>query len=43
MYEYEVDEAYIVTSNRFTKECYKFVEDKAMTLIDGEALLKMMS
>ena len=43
MYEYEVDEAYVVTSNRFTKECYKFVEDKDMTLIDGEALLKMMA
>jgi len=42
MYEYEVDEAYIVTSNRFTKECYKFAEGKAITLIDGEALLKMM-
>ena len=42
MYEYDVEEAYIVTSNRFTKECYKFAEDKAMTLIDGEALLKMM-
>ena len=43
MYEYEVDEAYVVTSNRFTKECYKFVEDKDMTLIDGEALVKMMA
>ncbi len=43
MYEYDVNEAYVVTSNRFTKECYKFVEDKAMILIDGEALLKKIS
>ena len=43
MYEYDVDEVYVVTSNRFTKECHKFVEDKDMTLIDGEALLKMMA
>ena len=43
MYEYEVDEAYIVTSNRFTRECYKFVENKAMTLIDGERLVQMIS
>ena len=42
MYEYDVDEVYVVTSNRFTKECHKFAEEKAITLIDGEALLKMM-
>ena len=42
MYEYDVDEVYVVTSNRFTKECHKFAEDKDITLIDGEALLKMM-
>ena len=42
MYEYDVDLAYIVTSNRFTKECYKFIEDKNMVLIDGEKLLQMI-
>jgi restriction system protein len=42
MYEYDVDEVYVVTSNRFTKECHKFAEEKAITLIDGESLLKMM-
>jgi len=42
MYEYEVDKAYVVTSNRFTKECYKFIKDKPIVLIDGEALLKMI-
>ena len=42
MYEYDVDEVYVVTSNRFTKECHKFAEDKDITLIDGETLLKMM-
>jgi len=40
MHEYGVDEAYIVTSSRFTKECYPFVEGKKMTLIDGETLVK---
>jgi len=43
MYEYEVDKAYVVTSSRFTKECYKFIEDKPMVLIDGEALVKMIN
>jgi len=40
MHEYGVDEAYIVTTSRFTKECYPFVEGKKMTLIDGETLVK---
>lgn len=43
MYEYEVDKAYVVTSSRFTKECYKFIEGKPMILIDGEALVKMIN
>jgi len=43
MYEYDVDEAYVVTSSRFTKECYKFIENKDMVLIDGETLVKMIA
>jgi restriction system protein len=43
MYEYEVDEAYIVTTSRFTKECYKFVENKNMILIDGNKLVEMLN
>ncbi len=43
MYEYEVDEAYVVTTSRFTKECYKFIEDKPMYLIDGEKLVRMIA
>ena len=43
MYEYEVDEAYIVTTSRFTKECYKFIEDKKIHLIDGEKLVMMIN
>jgi restriction endonuclease Mrr len=42
MYEYNVDEAYIITSNRFTKECYKFIEKKNIVLINGEKLLQMI-
>jgi len=40
MHEYGVDRAYIVTTSEFTKECYKFVEDKEMELINGEVLVK---
>ncbi len=39
MYEYDVDHAFVVTTSEFTKECYRFVEDKEMTLINGESLL----
>lgn len=39
MYEYDVDEAYVVTTSEFTKECYRFVEDKGIVLINGEALI----
>ena len=43
MHEHEVDEVYVVTTNRFTRECYPFVEGKKMTLIDGEALVKSIN
>jgi len=43
MYEHEIDEAYIVTTSRFTKECYRFIEDKRIILIDGDALVKMLN
>ncbi|MCF6205568.1 MAG: restriction endonuclease, partial [Sulfurovum sp.] len=36
MYEYDTDEAFVVTTSEFTKECYRFAEDKAITLINGE-------
>ncbi len=42
MHEHGVDEVYVVTSNRFTKECYPFAEGKKMTLIDGEDLVKLI-
>jgi restriction system protein len=43
MHEYDVDAAYIVTTSRFTKECYKFVKEKEMVLIDAEALVRMIN
>jgi len=43
MHAHDVDVAYIVTSNRFTKECNKFIEDKNMVLIDGEKLIQMIN
>jgi restriction endonuclease Mrr len=43
MYEYGVDEVYIVTTSRFTKECYSFVEEKKIVLIDGNTLVKMIN
>jgi len=42
MHEYEVDEVYVVTTNRFTRECYPFSEGKKMTLIDGEHLVMLI-
>lgn len=42
MHEYEADEVYIVTTSRFTKECYPFTEEKKITLIDGESLVKLI-
>lgn len=43
MHEYDVDEVFVVTSNRFTKECYPFAKGKKMTLIDGETLLRLIA
>jgi restriction system protein len=43
MYEYDVDEAIIVTTSEFTKECYRFIEDKSITLINGESLVRRIS
>jgi len=43
MYEYEVDKVYIVTTSHFTKECYKFVKDKDIELIDIKKLLKLIN
>ena len=40
MHEYNVDEVYIVTTSRFTKECYAFIKGKHIMLIDGEELIK---
>jgi len=42
MHEYDVHEVYIVTSSRFTKECYRFAKDKPIVLIDGEKLMGMI-
>lgn len=42
MHEHSVDEVYVVTSNRFTKECFPFAKGKKMTLIDGESLVKLI-
>ncbi len=43
MHEYHVDEAYIITTSRFTKECYSFVKDKKIRLIAGEDLVKLVA
>jgi len=43
MHEYDVDVAYIVTTSRFTKECYRFIEGKNMVLIDGNKLVQMIN
>jgi restriction system protein len=42
MHEYEVDEVYIVTTSRFTKECYTFIKDKKIKLIDGKTLINLI-
>jgi len=42
MYEYEVDCVYIVTTSRFSKECYKFIENKEIFLINGEELVALI-
>ncbi|MEO1953852.1 MAG: restriction endonuclease [Campylobacterales bacterium] len=43
MYAYGVDRVYIVTTSRYTKECYKFIKGKNITLIDGKELLKLIN
>ena len=42
MHEYDVDEVYVVTSSRFTKECYAFTKDKNIILIDGKKLISLI-
>lgn len=42
MHEHDVDEVYVVTTSRFTKECFHFVEGKKMTLINGDSLVGMI-
>lgn len=42
MHEYEASEVYVVTTSRFTKDCYSFTEEKKITLIDGETLVKLI-
>jgi restriction system protein len=43
MHEYGVDEVYVVTTSRFTRECDAFVEGKKITLIEGEELVKRIA
>jgi restriction system protein len=40
MYEYDVQKVFIVTTSEFTKECYKFIEDKEIVLLNGEDLVQ---
>jgi len=42
MHEYGVDQAYVVTTSDFTKECYRFAAEKEMILINGEKLVSMI-
>ena len=42
MYDYEVAQAFVITTSYFTKECYKFAKGKAIVLIDADDLIKMM-
>jgi len=42
MHEYKVDEVYIVTTSRFTKECHNFVKEKPIILIDGMHLITLI-
>ena len=43
MHEHSVDEVYVVTTSRFTKECYLFSDGKKMMLVDGDALVKLIN
>jgi restriction system protein len=40
MHEHGVDKAFVITTSEFTKECYRFVEDKEIELINGERLVE---
>lgn len=40
-HEHEVDRVYIVTSSVFTRECYKFIHNKNIELINGAALVNL--
>jgi len=42
MFEHDADEVYVVTTSRFTKECYNFINEKKITLIDGESLVGLI-
>ena len=43
MHEYDVDGVYIVTTSRFTKECYNFIKGKKIVLIDGKSLVSAIN
>ena len=38
MIEADVKEGYFITSSRFTKECYGYVENKNISLIEGSEI-----
>jgi restriction system protein len=40
MHEYDAQKVFIVTTSEFTKECYKFIEEKEIVLLNGEALVQ---
>ena len=42
MFEHDADEVYIITTSRFTKECYTFINEKKITLINGESLVGLI-
>jgi len=43
MYEYDANKVFIVTTSSFTKECYNFVKEKNIELINGAKLVKMIN
>jgi restriction system protein len=38
MHEYGVDKVFVITTSEFTKECYRFSEEKEIELINGKML-----
>jgi len=42
LHEYNVEKVYVVTTSRFTKECYSFIEGKKIILIDGKVLIELI-